>query len=112
MPMLVVYGLPEKGSHEELFHTLKRAVMDVAELKLGENSVSVKMPRDHVPMELGAEIIVMVECLTAKPDRTEEVRDKLASAIVKTIQSYFPDANLIECFIKPFERGQGFASSK
>ncbi len=112
MPALIIYGVPESktGILEELTHALINTVVySVDELKLKTSDVSVFYPKDLKTKGLGEEIIIFVDCLTDKPERTEEIRNRLAQAIVETAVKYFPDANLVECFIRPFNPKQGFA---
>lgn len=111
MPVVIVYGIRESQGIGEFEDALRSTVAhSVKELNLVTGDVSC-----FCPQSFGAgigpeeEIIVMVEGLTAKPERTEEVRNKLAQAIVETVHHFFPDVNCIECFIKPFNPEQGFA---
>lgn len=111
MPALIIYGVPEdkSGMLEELTNNLVNAITSVDELKLKTSDVSCFYPRDLMSKGLGEEILVFVDCLTDKPERTEAVRNKLAKAIVDTVVRYFSDANLVECFIRPFNPEQGFS---
>jgi len=112
MPLLVVHGVSDFYGLGEFEDSLINTVAySVKELKLKPSDVSCFFPKGKMTRQ-GEEIIVLVECLTAKPDRTDEVRDRLANAIVQTVRHYFPDMNLIECFIKPFDPKQGFAAHK
>ena len=113
MPVLIIYGVPENmsGKLEELTSDLINTVAySVTELKLKTSDVSCFYPKDMMSKGLGEEIIIFVDCLTEKPERTEEVRNRLAQSIVETALRYFRDANLIECFIRPFNPIQGFSA--
>ncbi len=115
MPALIIYGVPDdkSGILEELTSELINVVAcSVEELKLKTSDVSCFYPKDLMAKGLGEEIIIFVECLTDKPERTENVRNRLAHAIVETVSRFFKDANLIECFIKPFNPEQGFSGRK
>lgn len=115
MPALIIYGVPEdkSGILEELTDELINTVAhSVKELKLKTSDVSCFYPKDLMSKGLGEEIIIFVDCLTDKPERTEEVRNRLANAIVETTLRFFRDANLIECFIRPFNPKQGFAGKR
>ncbi len=112
MPVLFIYGVPENkvGILEELTNDLINTVAySVEELKLTTSDVSCFYPKDLMSKGLGEEIIIFVDCLTVKPERTEAVRNKLAKAIVDAVIHYFSDANLVECFIKPFNPEHGFS---
>jgi hypothetical protein len=113
MPVLIVYGVSEEMADklEEYADTLINTVAhSVKELNLKSTDVSCFFPKDLMSKGLGEEIIVFVDGLFSKPERTKEVRDKLAQAVVQTTHHYFMDANLIECFIRPFDPEQGFSS--
>jgi len=49
-----------------------------------------------------------VERLFTKPERTEEVRQKLAIVIANCVKKNFPDA-IVVCFIRPFDPVNGYA---
>jgi uncharacterized membrane protein len=55
--------------------------------------------------------LIFVEGLFDTPERTDEVRKKLAETLVECTVEYFQKANLVECFIKPFDPKLGFASN-
>ncbi|HPT30063.1 MAG TPA: hypothetical protein PK526_03930 [bacterium] len=82
----------------------------VKELELKRTDVSCFFPADLMSKGLGEEIVIFVDGLMIKPKRTKEVRDRLAQAISQITLKWFPDVNLIECFIRPFDLEQGFAA--
>ena len=53
------------------------------------------------------EIIIEVTGLFKKPERTIEVRNRLAERLGKTLKEHFPKA-MVECFVFPFDPEQGF----
>ncbi|MCX6798422.1 MAG: hypothetical protein NTX66_04415 [Candidatus Falkowbacteria bacterium] len=113
MPVLFVHGVSEEMTNklEEYADTLINTVAhSVKELNLKPSDVSCFFPKDLMSKGLGEEIIIFVDGLFIKPERTKEVRDRLATAVVQTTYEYFMDANLIECFIRPFDPKQGFKS--
>ncbi|MHB8904418.1 MAG: hypothetical protein ACYC40_04965 [Patescibacteria group bacterium] len=115
MPVLIVYGISEPMSRklEEFTDTLIDTVAyAVDELKLQTSDVSVFYPKDWMPKGLGEELIIFVDGLFDKPERTEEVRHKLADAIVETANNFFPKIRLIECFVRPFDLKQGYSSRR
>jgi hypothetical protein len=96
---------------EEFTDTLiDTVVYSVAELKIETSDVSVFYPKDWMPKGLGEELIIFVDGLFDKPERTEKVRNRLADAITQTAHEFFPQTGLIECFIRPFNEKQGFCS--
>lgn len=115
MPVLFVYGIPDEevGLLEEFAKNLIHTVAhDVEELNLTEADVSCFFPKDKLQKRLGEEIIIFVEGLFEKPERTEHVRNQLAGHIVEVTHEFFPEVNLIECFVRPFNPAQGFKSFK
>ena len=113
MPVLVIYGISEQMSRklEEFTETLINTVAySVAELQIETSDVSVFYPKDWMPRGLGEELIIFVDGLFDKPERTEAVRGRLAEAITETAYEFFPQTGLIECFIRPFDKKQGFCS--
>jgi hypothetical protein len=60
---------------------------------------------------LGEEIIIFVEGLLEKPERTDDVRKKLALNLVDEAHQSFPKTALIECIVRHNPR-QGFCSGK
>ena len=93
---------------EDFTETLiNTAVCSVAELKLEASDVSCFYPRDWMAKGLGEELVIFVDGLIDKLERTEEVRDRLATSIVETANHFFPEVGLIECFIRPFDLKQG-----
>jgi len=113
MPVLFIYGIKDEltGKLEEYADTLINTVAySVKELNLKPKDISCFFPKDLMAKGLGEEIIIFVDGLYERPERNEEVRNKLASAIVHTTHSFFEEANRIECFIKPFNPRQGFWS--
>lgn len=110
MPVIVIYGFSEPMSQklEEFTEVLiNTAVCSVAELKLEASDVSCFYPRDWMAKGLGEELVIFVDGLIDKPERTEEVKDRLAISIVETTNHFFPEVSLIECFVRPFDLKQG-----
>ena len=113
MPVIFVYGIPDSMSQklEEFTNTLISTVAySVEEFELETSDVSVSYPRDLRPKGLGGELIIIVDGLLDKPERTENARNRLAYAIVQTTNQFFPETGLIECFIRTFSESQGFYS--
>ena len=120
MPFIKVWGMREtkqwmKALTGELRDQIKEEVVQVKELQLTENQVTVVFDS---PDSIMNEVIVEVVGLFENPTRDDEVRLRLARAIGETIKACLMDSSresdktrLIEVFIDPFNRGQGFWSS-
>ena len=110
MPIIKVWCLP-KNMTEERLQTLCYAIIanveSIPELGLaGKNAITVLFPSDRMEWGLGDEIVAEVAIFN-KPERTEEVRARLAEKIGTVLHYYIPSAK-IECFIHPPERSSGF----
>ena len=114
MPIIIVYGIPssKKESYdlEHFCNALIQRTCSIKELNLTKEQVSCFFPADLMNNGLGEEIIMFVEGLFEKPERTEEVRKVLSDKLAECGRKFFPDADLIECLIHPFNPKSGFAS--
>lgn len=100
MPVLIVYGLPANTPEinlKVLIDALKR-VTSKAFYDVAPGQVSVFFNKDLCDVGLGEEIIVFVQGLYEKPERTDEVLHGLAVNIAQEVKVRFPDAD-VECFI-------------
>lgn len=122
MPVVIVYGIPEgTPGLEKLIEGIKHEVRSIKELEIDESQVSVFFPSDLVQTGLGEEIIIFVKGLFEKPERTPEVRQKLAVQIRDNVKG-FAELYLIgictvictvEVFVESFNPDtNGFASEK
>ena len=105
MPVLIVYGIPTETDKEtlEIFSELMRQrTADIEELGIEKEQVSIFFPQDLMAQGLGEEIIVFVDGLTEKPERTEQVKRKLVLNLVDEAHQSFPKATLVECIIRPY----------
>jgi hypothetical protein len=113
MPMILVYGTPEGIGQDRLktiCDKIIKRVCGIKQLNIGIDGVSVFFPKDHLKIGLGEEIIIFVDCLTDKPERTDRLRNELAAELVNLASDEFPEAKLVECFIRPFRMENGFAA--
>ncbi|MCA9354569.1 MAG: hypothetical protein KC877_03565 [Candidatus Kaiserbacteria bacterium] len=113
--MIKVWCLPEseEAKLNELHQGIVRAVASVPEIGVSdEKDITCLFPTDMMKYGLGTEIIVEVTGLYDKPERTEEVRNQLAARIGEAVHSQYPDTELVECFVSPFNPAQGFWSSR
>lgn len=115
MPIIKVWCLPaiDEPKLNELHQNIVRAVVDVPELGLkDEKDITCLFPPDMMKYGLGSEIVIEVTGLFEKPERTDEVRERLARYLVLSVQELFPETELVECFVYSFNPSQGFWSSK
>ena len=114
MPILLVYGIPEDVKEKQLSEfceVLKDSVCLIKELGITKKQVSVFFPKDRLKEGLGEEIIIFVEGLFEKPERTKKVRAVLAEQMATTTKIFFSKAKLVECFVKPFNPSLGFSDA-
>ncbi len=115
MPILKIWGLPKSSEFElrKLHKNSVKAIIDIEELGLKDgNDITVLFPPDMMTYGLGVDIIAEVSCLFEKPERTLEVRRRLAESVGKAIKQLYPSAK-VECFVYTFDPIiQGFWSSK
>lgn len=114
MPIVRIEGIPGDFDQQNLLEVegkIKEAIASVSELGIGTNHISVLFPKDRLTKRAKTEIIATVDGLFTKPERTDKVRQDLANKVAGVLMEIFQqDASLIECFIKPFDPKQGFAS--
>ena len=105
IPILSVYGIPTEIDKKELeifSELMRQRTAAVEELKIKKDQVSIFFPQDLMPQGLGEEIIIFIDGLTEKPERTEKVKRMLVLNLVDEAHMSFPKATLIECIIRPY----------
>lgn len=110
MPVIKVWCLPMSTERKlkQVFESIVEAVEGVPELGLkGKYSMTVLFPPDMMKYGLGTEIIIEVTGLFIKPERNDEVRNRLAERLGMAVKEHFPKA-MVECFVFPFDPAQGF----
>lgn len=119
MPIIKVWCLPksEEKQLNALHQSIVEAVVSVEELGVkDEKDITCLFPPDMMKYGLGTEIIVEVTGLFDRPERTdianEQVRQLLAERIGKVVKEQFPEADMVECSVYPFQVSQGFWTSK
>lgn len=115
MPVITVSCLPESSEKDlqRLHKAIVQALVGIKELNVfGEQDITCLFPRDMMKYGLGTEIVISVDGLFIKPERTPEVRKRLAHGLGKAVKKLFPKAKLVECFVHPFDPNQGFWSSR
>lgn len=110
MPIIKVWCLPADQAEEDLNRLHKAIVAAVVSIReLGftdESSMTVLFPPDLMSYGLGTEIIVEISGLFCKPERTQEVRNRLASSVGAAVYELYPDTNKVECLVSshnPFD---------
>jgi len=114
-PVVIVYGLPNDISRkeiEELYEALVVAFLEIKELYLKRDQVIFFFPSDRMMMGLGDEIIIFVRGLFGTWAVTEEIRDLLAQKLGRAARPFFPEADLVRCYVELFNPEHGFWSSK
>jgi hypothetical protein len=115
MPHITVWCLPDLNEEKlrELHNKLVAATVGVKELGLkGEGDMLNTFPPDMMKYGLGSEIMVHVAELWDKPERTPEVRNRLALELGEAVESMFPDAVVAVRLDPPFDPKQGFWTNK
>jgi hypothetical protein len=113
MPVIKVWCLPDGLSEEQLKDLYQKIVTRtraVEQLKLGEKDITVLFPTDHMKFGLGEEIIVEIGNLFRKPERTDEVLNRLCRELGEMIKVEFPNA-FVECTVKTINPLDGYWDS-
>jgi len=113
MPIIFVNGLPKnmaRDAFRNLWGRMTAAVIGVKELNLSAGEVTIWFVPDMWDYGLGKEIVtLLVFGLYEKPERTLEVRNRLAEGLKDVIYKFFPAVKKCECPIYPFNPDWGFA---
>jgi hypothetical protein len=116
MPHITVWCLPSgllESTMIELHNKIVAAVVGVKELGIPDETYMLNtFPPDMMQYGLGTEIMVHVAELWDKPERTPEVRQRLAEALGKAVKSIFPEAVVAVRLDPPFKPSDGFWTSK
>ncbi|MBU1180308.1 hypothetical protein KJ885_05170 [Patescibacteria group bacterium] len=112
MPVLTIYGLTNESELmlQKLREKLCEAVASVEALELTAKQVSVFFPVNKAEKPFYKETICFVDGLFEKPERTEDIRNQLASVIGKLLKFENPN-DLVEVFVRSFHPVQGFWTS-
>jgi len=115
MPVIFVNGLPKDMTQQalkSLWENMYAAVTDVKELGFNRpEDVTFWFIPDLWDFGLGEEIItILVFGLFDKPERTPEVRARMADNLTSIIREFFPAVKMGECIIYPFNPVWGFSS--
>jgi hypothetical protein len=114
MPVIKLWCLPAGQSEDDLrkvHKTVVAAVTAVPELGLkDETQMTCLFPPDLMTYGLGEEIIIEIGGLFEKPERTQDVRQRLAEGVGSAVHALYPNAK-VECFIQTFNPNTGFWTS-
>lgn len=106
MPVIKVWCLPEgldEKDLQNLFWSIVKTVVGVEELGLkDEKDMTILFPPDRMRWGLGEDIIVEISKLFDKPERTAEIRDRLARKVARVVKEHFPSA-YVQCFVETFD---------
>jgi hypothetical protein len=112
MPNIKMWCLPQDLSEErlrEIHKAVVKAVVDIKELGIrGEQDMITLFPPDMMKYGAGTEIIIEVGELFDKPERTPQVRQRLATSLGETVKAMFPDAKVVCKLDPPFDPKQGY----
>jgi hypothetical protein len=123
MPVIFVHGLRGNPERARTFReVLKKVVAEVQILDVTERQVTVYLLTEFAPPDPG-DIVIEIRGIFVKPERTLQVQNQLAEAILAAVEGFLSDGaqdrpvrsgqRLIEVFIYPFDpQCQGFASNK
>ena len=108
MPIVKVYGMPDRiGQHilTSLMVTLQLAVANVEPLNIPMTDVTVFFPTDQLKAGLGKELVVQIEGLYKKPERTETVLKQLQDSVFAGLKEFalihLPECSYVETIIMP-----------
>ena len=88
MPLITVWNYPSTWEKSPFIQCLKKSAIDIKELNLTTEDVSVAFAGEQSMDHLDKCLIIMVELLFDKPERTIEVRRQLAGSLGKAAKIY------------------------
>lgn len=114
MPIIKIWCLPANQTEDDL-NKLHMAIVDavigVSELGLkDQQDMTCLFPPDLMKYGLGEEIIIEVTGLFNKPERTDEVRQRLAMNLGEAVHALYPNAK-VECTVEIIDPKKGFWTS-
>jgi hypothetical protein len=119
MPIVKVYGMPPAYVFASIdAYEFKHAIRETVAQNLPGmtvDGVSVFFPADFAPYNTEL-LCIFVDGLFVKPERTNEVRARLARELAATMRRLFKEhapgwqPKLVECLVRQFNPEDGFAS--
>lgn len=116
MPVIICYGLHEDDFEDQRITKLEKAIISAAtkirDLGLTSQDISFYFPRDPTITSDTIDLVIIVDFLFIKPERTLMVRQGLAQAIASAVKKLKGNNNRkIEVFVRRFNpKEEGFAS--
>ena len=95
-----------------MYEIIKENLLDIKELELKENQITVLFIPDMMEKGLGDEVIIEIGKLFPNPKRTRAVLQRVAEKVGESLNDYFskpkwtdcwPRPDLIECFVETFD---------
>ena len=114
MPVVRVAGSPCRDDYvfwRDLKARLQKTVASVKELKVRPEQITVLFPCDRLESLKADEIICTVEGLFERPERTDEVLERLSQALTDELRHAFPEAELVETFPLTIKEDGGYTCS-
>jgi hypothetical protein len=116
MPQCLISGIPPDTSEEKFVHVaskVEQIMMGIEELGIKDRTgITCNFPPDMWKNRPTTQILMKVEGLFDKPERTDMVRQRLAKELEQGVRELFPGAELVQCFICPFDPAKGFSESR
>lgn len=115
MPLIVVYGLRKDEYSSKSIALIEdcivAAMLSVEELGLKKGDISFSFPSDPSIISMGLDAVIIVELLFDKPERTFEVKQRLAMVIARAFKKLMGVTHsVIEVAVKRFDPNKdGFA---
>ncbi len=117
MPIIFVYGLHEldlqkqNQLHNEI-DDLRKSVAAI--LNINASAVSIYAPSTFIAVSATREIIVFVEGILEKPERTIEIKQNIAETIKRWLEDFLSNQDeeypQIDVFVRSFDTNRdGFA---
>jgi hypothetical protein len=111
MPFLKIWRMFAETTDWQKLPRIHNAVIQVIvsvdSLHLSSDDITICFPSVEASTKEKKEVIVEIDGLFVKPERTEDVRRLLAQRVGEAIQAMYPTAK-IECFVHPFDSSSGF----
>ncbi|MCX6822436.1 MAG: hypothetical protein NTX91_00365 [candidate division SR1 bacterium] len=108
MPLVKFFGVPEitpEGACTKFKSMVRETIAAIPEMNLTIDEISVLL----IPEVCFDNEIHIEATFNDRPERTPDVREKLAIAVTKVTAEFFKNAKLIEFWGNPFKKEQGFA---
>lgn len=117
MPILFIYGLHELDlqKQNQLHNQTGDLRKNIAEiLNINASAISIYAPSTFIAISSTKEIVVFVEGLIEKPDRTLEIKEEIAKTIKRWLADFVSNQDeeypQIDVFVRSFDTHKdGFA---